>query len=110
MLNFISSNAPLTEKIKVLKNINQKQAKIISEIVVNVLYGVLQITPYYKRKLEPFKKLWHKLVKSGNSGRKKLIGNHSKSILLLIKACRKTLRKLIDNGIPENDTNSSRKV
>jgi hypothetical protein len=56
MLEFILSNAPLTEKIKLLKNINQKQAKIISEIVVNVLYGVLQITPYYKRKLEPFKK------------------------------------------------------
>ena len=110
MLRFLISNAPLSQKYALLRNVTEQQANILSEIAVNVLYGVLPISRYYKRKLQPFKKIWHMLVHSSNSVRKKLIGKHSEGVLLLIKAVRKTLKKLIEHGIPENDTNSSRKV
>jgi hypothetical protein len=111
MLNFLLSDVPITQKIKLLKNIKKSQAKILSEIAVNVLYGVLPITPYYKSKLEPFKKIWNSLAKGNNKERTDTIAKNTKSVILLLKACGKIIKQLINkNGIPEDDSNTYREV
>ena len=106
MLRFLISKAPLSQKYALLRNVHEQQAKMLSEIVVNVLYCVLPISRYYKRKLQPFKKVWNTLAITSDSERKKIIGNHCESVVLLLKACCKVIRKLIENGVSKNDTDS----
>jgi hypothetical protein len=110
MLNFLLSDVPVSQKSKLLKNVKEHQAKILSEIVVNILYGILPISDYYKRRMEPFKKIWNSLAKGSKLVRKKTIANNPKIILLVLKACRKKLKDLIGNGIPENDSDTYREV
>jgi hypothetical protein len=60
--------------------------------------------------MQPFKKIWNTIAKGNSSLRKNTIAKNPKIILLLLKACRKTLKHLIENGIPENDSHTFREV
>jgi hypothetical protein len=107
LLKVLISSRPTIEKTQALKHINKSQAKIVSEIVVNVLYGVLPISNYYKRRLEPFKTLWKTLANSNNEKRRTTIITNSGKVLLLLKACNKLIKHIIENGVPENDIDTS---
>ena len=43
MLNFLLSDVHISQKSKLIKNVKDSQAKILCEIAVNILYGVLQM-------------------------------------------------------------------
>jgi hypothetical protein len=95
VLNFLSSNASFKQKQNLLKTVNISQARIISEIILNVSYGVIPISRHYKRRLAYFKSLWLKLAKCSDSERVKLINKNVEAIVILFKGISKILRALL---------------
>ena len=95
MIKFLLTRASVNQKTVILKSLDVDQGRILSEIVANVLYGVLPITPYYKRKLHRFKTLWSKLVTGSDNSRVVLISKNVVPLILMIKAVSKLILKTV---------------
>jgi hypothetical protein len=95
ILKFLTGKGSIKQKIIILKSLNVDQARAVSEIVVNVMYGVLPITRHYKRRLKQFKSLWLNISSSMDIKRVSIISKNTDSIILMIDAVSRNLRKVI---------------
>jgi hypothetical protein len=95
MLTFLLSGASDIQKSHLLKTLNIAQGRMLCEIIVNVMYGVLPISRHYKRRLQAFKSLWLKLASSDDRGRLGLISKNINPLLLILKGVSKNLGKLL---------------
>ena len=95
ILKFLIGAGSVKQKTIILKSLNVDQARVISEIVVNVLYGVLPITRHYKRRLKQFKTLWLIISSSKSSERPLIISKNTSSIILMLEAVSINLLKVI---------------
>jgi len=94
-VKFLISRASVPQKTILLKTLNTVQARTVSEIIVNVLYGVLPISRHYKRLLKRFKDLWVKLASCSDNTRAILIGKNIKPVILILDASAKYLSKIV---------------
>lgn len=80
-----------------LKSVNIKQTYLVCEIVLNILEGVLQLTPIAKTRLKKYKTIFRNLTKRRGSikSKQKLIISNSKALLLLLKSVNKQLKSQI---------------
>ena len=86
ILKFLLGGGSVKQKTIMLKALDVEQGRMLSEIVVNILYGVLPITLHYKRKLQHFKTLWAKLATGSDISRVALISKNVKPVLLMLKS------------------------
>ena len=101
LVRFLLSEAPYAQKHYLLNAITESQATNICEIVINILYKVIKISPFYTKKLKVNKQLWFNLIKCPTSERAKIISENPHKILYLLKASKEALEKY---GISKNDT------
>jgi hypothetical protein len=95
MLKFLLSKSPVKQKIIMLKSLDVEQGRFLSELVANVLYGVLPITSHYKRRLRHFKTLWSNLVTGSANSRVSLISKNVTPVIVLLKAVSKIIDKIV---------------
>jgi hypothetical protein len=80
-----------------LDTITQDQLKALTEIAVNILRGVLTITPFYYTKLKKDRKLIRIIGDTSVSLKRKreLLCRRGRVIVLLLKAVEQTLKTFL---------------
>jgi HrpA-like RNA helicase len=95
ILKFLTGSGSINQKTIILKALNADQARAVSEVVVNMMYGVLPITRHYKRSLKQFKPLWLNIESSTDIKRASIISKNTSIIILMLYAVSRNLRKVI---------------
>jgi hypothetical protein len=95
ILKFLIGRGSIKQKTIILKTLNADQARAVSEVAVNMMYGVLPITRHYKRVLKQYKSLWLNIESSTNIKRASIISKNTDIIILMLEAVSVNLRKVI---------------
>lgn len=88
-INFLSLLAFTDEKQRyfMLKTMNDQQFKVLVECVYNILYGSVQISPRYKKKLYTHKTVIRKITEADitREHRRKILLKHHSILPTLLK-------------------------
>jgi hypothetical protein len=72
LLEFLRSTVPPQQKKAVLRLLTTAQVTCISELVLNLLHGVIPLTPGQKTQFAKYKKILRILASKGSSRQRKI--------------------------------------
>ena len=88
-INFLSLlvSAEDEQRVAIIKSMSEDQFKVLVECVYNILYGVITLSPQYKKKLFKYRNVIRKITEQGRTRlqRKKLLLKYRFLLPTLVK-------------------------